>query len=207
MEALESAEVATEPNFKEPVGGGKIDRHPCPDGTPSKDHVWQCNKTSCPDCWDPTCEENSEKEQSDYDNKQSRDGMTSDEKLEDFKAQIDEEIAAGKEPVGLDFEKQTLDKVGAEQVVHYSYKAHCSVCHVQGELDVVTKNSVIECKNSAKGFKLDQIKNDVGAIAKTCFPDKNLVFATRQSQMRGLESKLSQWQKQGHISSYSTLGV
>lgn len=204
-EIFETIQPATPPDFKEPVGGGKRDRHPCPNSGDT--HDWQCENTSCPDCWDPECVENAKKEQDDYDAKQSRAGKTDDDKIAEFKQHADDEIARGSDETGLQFEKATLTALGSAKVIHYSYKAHCPKCHVQGEIDVVTHDSVIECKNSAKGFKLDQISNNVRPIAEKCFPGKRLVFATRESQKRKLESKLRQWQQQGHITSFEILPV
>lgn len=172
---------------KEPEGGGKKDRHPCADGN----HDWECNAASCADCWDPPCEPNRKKEQDAYEARNL--GATPEERMANYKTQISTDIAAGKDAKGLGFEEKVLDNVSAEAIVHYRYLAHCRTCHVQAEIDVVTKTSVIECKASPKGFDLEQMKTRIIPIAKKCFPGKRIVCAS--SDGKKLAAKLAQWTK------------
>lgn len=178
-------------NFKEPVGGGKRDRTPCADGN----HSWECNTTSCADCWDPACEPNRAKEQQAYDDAHEAEKRNPQERKDGYENSIREQLAAGKDPVGLNFESAVLATLDPSDIEYYSYAAHCTRCHVRAEIDFVTKSSVMECKFSAKGFDLDQMKTRVQSIAKACFSGKKVVCVTRASQLDKLKGKLRQWKK------------
>jgi hypothetical protein len=184
-----SGAVAKTPDYKAVPGGGKKDRHPCPDSGAT--HDWECGVTSCADCWDPPCEDNRKKEQDSYDEQQAPAPRTREQRTEDYKKANNDKIAAGHDPVGFTFENNTIDKVGADNIEYVGYAAHCKKCHVRAEVDVVTTDSVIECKNSAKGFSLDQMKENIVPIAQKCFPGKKIKCATRSTELWKLEKKVA----------------
>jgi hypothetical protein len=160
-----SAAVSTVPDpYKAIPGGGKRDRHPCSGDT----HDWECNTTSCADCWDPPCEDNRKLEQDTYDALQVPAPRTRQQRAEDFKKANNDRIVAGEDPISHTFENDTIDKISADNIEHVGYAAHCKKCHVRAELDIVTTDSVIECKYSSKGFKADQMAERIIPVAKKC---------------------------------------
>nr|WP_321400692.1 DUF4150 domain-containing protein [uncultured Desulfobacter sp.] len=157
-------------------------------------HDWECNTAECPDCWDPPCEQNAEETQSDYSESQSG---TSEERAEKGKRINKKKIEVG--DTGAQIENQAIDILGHDTIEHVGYKAHCRKCHMIADLDIVTKDSVIEVKSSSGGVKLRQIQQRIAPVAKKCFPDKKLKVAVPKNEIEKLEKKMEEkeWKKLG----------
>lgn len=152
-------------------------------------HDWECGKKACPDCWQPKCDSNAKKEQENYEEDQS--GSVED-KIKAQKAVNKKKIRNGHDPHGIAFEEQAVEKVKSnEKIEHIGYVAHCKVCHMQGDLDIVTENSVIECKRSARGANLRQMQENIIPIANKCFPGKQVKVATRSTELPRLQNTVA----------------
>ncbi|WP_141620521.1 hypothetical protein [Myxococcus sp. AB036A] len=197
-----SADARQLAEYKEPIGGGKRDRKACRDGL----HDWECNTTGCADCWVPPCEPNRKKEQDAYDFQHQTTSCSPEERKRAYQEGIQQRLDRGEDPVGLQFERDVLNSLDANDVLFYSYSAHCKKCHVQAELDFVTRTHILECKNSPSGFKLDQMNDRILQIAAKCFPGKTVVCATRASNLEKLNNKMKQWRKQTNYD-FGRLGV
>jgi len=180
------AEVAVV-NIREVKDAVKWARHVDP-GHCGGNHDWECDKTACPDCWQPPCEPNAKKEQENYKAQQSG---TNSEKARAYKRENIGKIKKKKlEPTGPTFENSVIDKIGEDKIESAGYSAHCRNCHMQGDIDIVTADSVIECKRSAKGLTLRQMEEKIIPIAKKCFPNKQIKVATRATELPKLENTL-----------------
>lgn len=152
-------------------------------------HDWECNKKACPDCWQPPCDANAKKEQENYDAEQSG---TVDEKIDAWKDNNKKKLSKGHDPTGIAFEEQAVEKVKKdEDIQHIAYVAHCKVCHMEGDLDIVTDKSVIECKRSSKGVGIRQMQEKIIPIANKCFPGKQVKAATRSTELPKLKRKVA----------------
>jgi len=161
-------------------------------------HDWECdNKIACPACWQPECKNNAEKEQEEYRAKQSG---TNADKANKHKAENKDKInRRGHEPTGPTWENAAIDKVGEDNVESAGYYAHCTKCHMQGELDLVTSDSVIECKRKSKTLDLAQMEEKIIPIAKKCHPGKKIKVAVEgDAEKKKLELKLKQSGWAGH---------
>jgi hypothetical protein len=153
-------------------------------------HKWECNKTACSRCWQPECPDNAKEEQKEYEAKQSG---TNEEKAKKHKAANQEKIRKGHEPTGPNWENDAIDKVGEDKVKSAGYFAHCTKCHMQGELDIVTADSVIECKRTSGLVDLAQMEEKIIPIAKKCHPKKKIKVAVQgPAEQKALEVKLQQ---------------
>lgn len=148
-------------------------------------HTWECNKKMCPKCWNPECKDNAEIEQKDYEDKQSG---TNEERADKGKKDLADRAAKGE--TGAPFESAVIDKVGPDKVEHSSYYAHCSVCHTQAQLDIVTSDSVIECKASESLVDLKQMNERIKPVAEQCFPGRQVKYATKAADLAKLEKTL-----------------
>jgi Domain of unknown function (DUF4150) len=186
--------VSPPEDYKATPGGGKKDRHPCTDKGES--HAWECDppgKKSCAQCWEPPCDDNHKRDQEAYEAKQSGSGQ---DKINAQKAEnqtlIDKAKAGGHDASGHEFENAMLDKVDPDTVESVGYKAHCTKCHTEGDLDIVTKDRVIECKKSAKAIKADQLKENIKPIASQCHPGKQVTVAVPAAVERDAKNKVGQ---------------
>ncbi len=143
-------------------------------------HDWQCNKKACPTCWQPPCPENAEKEQRDYEKDQSG---SKDDKAKAHRQNNDRKRKKGHEPVAWAFEEACVGKVAdqGQQIEHIGYAAWLSRCHMEGDLDIVTNRSVLECKN--RRANLRQMQENVAPIARKCFPGKQVQVMTSPAQV------------------------
>jgi hypothetical protein len=148
-------------------------------------HDWVCNEKACPTCWQPPCPENAEKEQDNYDKQQSG---TTHEKAQAHKENNRRKRASGHEPDGLAFEEACVEKVQerGDQIQHIGYTAHCSRCHMEGDLDIVTDNAVIECKR--RRANLRQMQENIVPIARKCFPNKSVQVMTSPAQVPNMNA-------------------
>jgi hypothetical protein len=164
-------------------------RHVNPN-TCNGNHDWQCNKKACPDCWQPKCDTNAEKEQKNYEREQS--GLVED-KMRAHKESNTHKRRKGHDPRGLKWEEAATQKISADEEIKYiGYSAHCARCHMQGDLDIVTATSIIECKRTAKSASLPQMRDNIKAIRDKCFPGKELKIATPAGELQRLRDKLRQ---------------
>lgn len=167
----------------------KWSRHVNPHACGGK-HDWECGKTSCPDCWQPQCVPNAEAEQKAYDDEQAKPNT---EKAQNAKNNNTAKVAKAKmTPEGAACENATIDSVGEANVESAGYRAHCKNCHMEGDLDVVTADSVIECKKSASALDLRQMNEKIIPIAQKCHPGKQIKVAVPKSELAKLTTKLNQ---------------
>lgn len=152
-------------------------------------HDWECDKAACPDCWQPRCDPNAEKDQSNY--KAAQQGTGAEQARTYKKNNLEKIKKKNHEPTGPLFENAAIDKLPSNEIVALGYKAHCSRCHMVGDLDIVTKTRVIECKKNPKTLSLDQMTEKIIPIATKCFPGKKITVATPAAKLGALENKLS----------------
>jgi hypothetical protein len=180
----------------------KWSRHVDPNFCKGK-HDWECGKTSCPDCWQPPCVPNAVNEQKAYDEEQAKPNA---EKAQNAKKGNLDKVTKNKmTPEGAACENATIDAVGEANVESAGYRAHCKKCHMEGDLDVVTADSVIECKKGSDALKLDQMQEKIIPIAQKCHPGKKIKVAVPKAELAKLENKLKQapWNSLG----LSAMGV
>ena len=148
-------------------------------------HTWVCGEKACPNCWQPPCPENAEKEQQNYEEEQSG---TTEQKARAHRESNRRKRQRGHEPDGLAFEEECVEKVReqGDQIQHIGYVAHCSRCHMQGDLDIVSDNAVIECKR--RRANLRQMQENIVPIAQTCFPNHDVQIMTSPAQVANLNN-------------------
>jgi hypothetical protein len=80
-----------------------------------------------------------------------------------------------------------------------SYFAHCLNCHSNIEIDLVTRDYVLECKVTADAFKQKQTRRNTQQIAQECFPGKKVGMVTDAdpANIREATSTLQKWKQQG----------
>lgn len=176
-----------------------------PPATCGNNHTWECNKYSCPNCWPVPCPANAAQEDKEYQETQAgseedriKAKHTSDA-AKDKTAKANQK-AKGQPEVGdpgARMESAAVRKAvrADETIEHITYWAHCSVCHWQQEVDLVTDTSVKEAKASAGGFKADQTAR-IRQIRDQCFPGKDLKLVTAKDEVPALEKKMAEreWQ-------------
>ncbi|HYO55838.1 DUF4150 domain-containing protein [Archangium sp.] len=151
-------------------------------------HAWECNKAECPDCWQPPCYPNAEETQATYAESQSG---TPAERAAKGKAANQRKFEQYSDR-GAEFENKVIDHIGHDNIEHVGYKAHCSACHTIADIDIITKDAVIEVKLSAGLFQFGQMTRNIMSVAKTCFPDKKVVTATSKDELPALLKKLDE---------------
>jgi hypothetical protein len=148
-------------------------------------HDWECNKKACADCWQPPCAPNAKKEQENYEASQSG---TQQDKVNAHKESNRRKRQKGHDRTGLDFEEAAVAKQ-TEKIEHIGYAAHCRVCHMEGDLDIVTESSVIECKRTRGDLR--QMQENIVPIARKCFPGKQVKIATRATRLNAMRQTVS----------------
>lgn len=171
-------------------------RHDC-----KGSHTWECNKAECSECWQPPCEPNAAETQSAYAASQS--GRPAERAAKGRAANQKKIDDHGDE--GAPVENAAIDALGHENIEHVGYKAHCAACHMVAELDIVTAHAVIEVKKSAGLVSNAQLTQRTIPIAKTCFPEKQVVVATTKAELPTLLDKLAE--KEYAKLGLGTLGV
>ena len=71
-------------------------------------HTWVCGEKACPNCWQPPCPENAEKEQQNYEEEQSG---TTEQKARAHRESNRRKRQRGHEPDGRAFEEECVEKV------------------------------------------------------------------------------------------------
>jgi hypothetical protein len=94
--------------------------------------------------------------------------------------------------VGADVENLAIDAVGHDNIEHVAYKAHCSKCHTVADIDLVTRDAVIEVKRSASGVSRKQLVQHTIPVANACFPGKQIVLAVPKRELYRLNKKLAE---------------
>lgn len=172
---------------KAAAGHQKEAKPPCP----HSGHKWDCNTYSCADCWNKPCEPNAEITNKEYQEQQA--GSQS-EKVGKQKAALDQKIAKGEgDPDGHRFEKDAIDKnlAAGESIEALAYVAHCKVCHMQQEVDIVTAGAMKECKKGARNHDLGQMTR-YKSINDQCFGGKKqVVTVTKAAELPKLQRKIA----------------
>jgi hypothetical protein len=161
-------------------------------------HTWECDKYSCANCWPaPGCVPNAELEDKEYKEDQKKGPAERKQAHVDEDARIKAKQKADGKPVtgdpGALFERDAIDKAmgppNNETIEKTTYWAHCSACHHQQEVDLVTNKAVKECKTGA--HKLKQMKM-IKSVAEACFPGKDVVCVTTAGNLADLEKTLKE---------------
>jgi hypothetical protein len=157
-------------------------------------HSWDCNTFTCAKCWPkPGCRDNADQCNESYNQSQSgsADQRVADKHQED--AARDQAARAAGNPngdTGARMESAAVRKAirGGETIEHIGYRAHCSRCHFQQEVDLVTSHAIKEVKASADGFSAAQT-NRIRQIRDECFPKKDLKMVTAADQVAEVETR------------------
>ncbi len=161
--------------FQDGTGGGGAEaEHECQNGSslppdqqcPGTSHTLRCNAIYCDGCIDQRdekCQGEADAEQAAYDRNRARDPQhqaQSNVAEQTNKAwdEIDANLGAnpGQGPM---FEVQVTQAYQErDDAQQYGFKAHCTVCHVLIEIDIVTDTHIMEIKSSSRGFNLQQMQ-------------------------------------------------
>jgi len=166
-------------------------------------HVWDCDTMDCPNCWDPPCVPNAAATKKNYQDTQSGTNKEKAQKAKERKQkQVDKAEAKSRSDKGTKTEIAVIDKIGEDNIERVDYKAHCSVCHMVVDIDIVTSTAIIEVKYSAKALrkprKLQQLQMSVAAHCPELH-GREFLIATKLDKLPDMEQKLREnpWSTMG----------
>jgi hypothetical protein len=90
-------------------------------------------------------------------------------------------------------------KKHAADITHVGYKTHCTICHTEQEVDIVTKDFVGEVKHIADDHDWEQMAR-INSIREQCFPNKDTAAIKKDTaamvpahEVPAMQDKVDKW--------------